>query len=139
MTRDAYTADQLAYRAAPARAPSLDAKYYRVRLAKGSPFSALKVWWGSAIDPVTQEVMCERPGMWRAVLNGEHVPIEDVSFLNDDAMAEPVIRGEIIDEIDYEVLLRTYLRAKVYEPDSPQANPRKKVDPLYCTTSILRG
>ena len=51
---------------------------YRVRLRRGAPDSAVRIWLGNSIDPVTGEEMSERPLLWQAELNGQRVPLEQV-------------------------------------------------------------
>lgn len=104
------------------------AKFYRLRLAKGAPFSSLKVWQGFPVDPGTGQMMFERPFIWRAFLNGEDVPIEDHAIEFDPITTEPVIKGEPITEEDYLLLMKIHLHAKEYTPHAPEAHPRKPVD-----------
>lgn len=108
----------------------LDPFFYRVRLTKGSAYSALKIWRGFPTDPDTGEVLVERPLIWRAFLNGEHVAIEDVMIEIDGLTGLPAIKGEPCDEVEYLHCLKTYLWAKDHAPAAPEANPRKAIDPL---------
>lgn len=51
---------------------------YRIRLTKGGPFVALRIWLGHPIDPATGEELTERGLRWQCRLNGtEFVPVED--------------------------------------------------------------
>ena len=67
---------------APSRGPALDPEApepgcYRVRLRRDAPDSALRIWLGPSLDPLTGEEMLERPLHWQCALNGQRVPVED--------------------------------------------------------------
>lgn len=128
MSRADYTAAQLAYRSTATPSANKPTRLYRTRLAKGAPWSAIKVWWGFPVDPETGEILLERSPCWRAILNGDHVPIEDVSIEIDGLTQEPMLRAELIDETEYDYLLATNLWAKTHAPNAPEANPRQRVD-----------
>jgi hypothetical protein len=102
--------------------------FYRIRLVKSAPYSALKIWHGFPIDNVTGELLFSRYPIWRAILNGEHVPIEDVMVEIDGITKRPVIKGEEIDDVEYFMILKRHLWARAHAPDSPEANPAQKVD-----------
>ncbi len=106
----------------------MSAKFYKIRLAKGAPYSALKIWRGFPINPDDGSLMMDRPILWRAFLNGEDVPVEDHAIEFDQITTEPVIKGELISEDDYLLLMKTNLWAKEHKPDAPEANPRKAID-----------
>ena len=93
--------------------------YYRRRLVKDGPWVAVKVWKGFPIDPVTGEMLFERPQMWRGLLNGDDVDIWDVW---------PECSGGKISEEEYVFILTRHLWAKVHDPTAPEANPRKPID-----------
>lgn len=51
---------------------------YRIRLTKGGPFVALRIWLGPPIDPATGDEVPERGMRWQCRLNGiQLVPVED--------------------------------------------------------------
>lgn len=102
--------------------------FYRVRLVKGAPWSAVKLWKGFSIDPDTLELLTERPFIWRAILNGEHVDVYDVVIEFDGITQMPVVKGEQVNEAEYEFLLGDHLWAKAHAPDEPAAKPRERVD-----------
>ena len=73
-------------RAAPRpsnRGPALDPETpvpgcYEVRLVRGGPPVALRIWLGPPLDPATGAEVPERGVRWQCQLNGnELVPIED--------------------------------------------------------------
>ncbi len=102
--------------------------FYKIRLAKGSVWSALKVWFGPPVDPINEQPMWDRSPIWRAFLNGEHVPIEDIMTEMDGVTGLPTIKGDACTEEDYLFYLRDHLWAKANKPDDPAANPRQKID-----------
>jgi hypothetical protein len=58
----------------PRRGPSYDteipvAGHYLVKLRKGGPPVALRLWWGPPLDPETGEPM-DRAPRWNCMLNG---------------------------------------------------------------------
>jgi hypothetical protein len=93
--------------------------HYRRRLTKGGVWCAVKIWHGFPLDPVTGELLVERSPIWRAMLNGEHV---DVWTQWPDCSGEPITEDE------YMFLLKDHLWSVDNAPDSPQANPRAKID-----------
>lgn len=51
---------------------------YRIRLRKGGPPVALRIWLGPSIDPATGEEVQERGFRWQCSINGgDRVPVED--------------------------------------------------------------
>lgn len=104
--------------------------YFRTRLTKDAPLSALHVWRGYPTDPDTGETLYERPQLWRAMLNGKHVPIEDVMIEIDGATGLPAIKGEPCDEIEYLRILKTYQWAQEHAPHLPEARPREAINHL---------
>lgn len=50
--------------------------FYRIRLVKGGPYCALRIWLGHGIDPATNEEVQERGFRWQCSLNGQRVPFE---------------------------------------------------------------
>lgn len=66
----------------PSRGPSFDpetpvAGCYRIRLRKGGPPVALRIWRGASIDPATGEEVQERSPTWQCEVNGtDRVPVD---------------------------------------------------------------
>jgi len=50
--------------------------HYRIRLVKGGPYCALRIWLGHSIGPEGQE-MTDRGFRWQCTVNGQRVPFED--------------------------------------------------------------
>lgn len=65
---------------APSRGPGFDPDipapgFYRVRLRRGAPDSAVRIWLGPSIDPATGQESQERGWFWQCTLNGQRVPL----------------------------------------------------------------
>ena len=118
----------------------MTARYYAVTMTKGGVRVPLKVWHGHPIDPDTGETLTERPAIWRGIRDGE--PCDMYPRNGGGCIIEygngpdqpPIIMGEEIDEDEYEYLTQLNAYKRAYEPNSPEANPRKAVDLL--TTPI---
>lgn len=94
---------------------------YRLRLRSGAVYSAIRIWHGQPLDPVTGEEM-DRSPRWCALANGEPVMFFDRIW--------PACTAEPIDRQEYDYLIATYEWGKTNAPDSPQANPHRKVNLL---------
>ena len=101
-------------------------RWYAVTQTKGGIRVPLKVWFAYPTDPVTGETLTERPALWRAIRDSEETPIEHVMLEMQDG--QPLIVGEEIDEDEYEFLTQRNAHKRQYEPDSPEANPRKPIN-----------
>jgi hypothetical protein len=89
---------------------------YRIRLAKGAPDSAIRIWIGYSIDPATGEEMTERSFHWQCTLNGVRVPLENYW------------PGCARDPISIEEHDAIVARNKTLDEDSPFYDPRKPID-----------
>ena len=94
------------------------AGHYRLRLRKGAPWSAVRIWQGFGTDPLTGETL-ERGWIWRATLNGVEVRPERVW---------PNCAGEPIDRAEHDYLVAIHRHAVEHEPDLPEAAPYTPVD-----------
>jgi hypothetical protein len=101
--------------------------YYAVRLVKNGPRVPLKIACISAQDPETGEDL-DRSPVWRAWRNGDEVDIFHAIIDFDGLTMLPVVKGETIDEREYEHLLRLKQWAEKHAPDAPEANPRRPID-----------
>jgi hypothetical protein len=89
---------------------------FRVRLTRGAPDSAVRIWLGFPRDPETGEEMTERPYSWQATLNGAPVPLDRCW---PGCARDPISR----DEHD-----RLVERNRTMDPESPFYDPRRRVD-----------
>lgn len=89
---------------------------YRVRLRKGAPDSAVRIWLGHSQDPATGEEMLERPFFWQCTLNGQRVPLERCW---PECATDP-ISAEEHDRITE--------RNRTMDPESVFYDPRKPID-----------
>lgn len=96
------------------------AGYFKTRLRSGAVFVGVRIWFGPPHDPDTGEEM-DRSHRWQAECNGRYVELEEVW---------PRCAGERVDRDEYEYLCRLQEWGEEFAPDSPQANPHRKVDLL---------
>jgi hypothetical protein len=98
--------------------------YYRMRLKMGGAFVGVRVWHGAPLDPETGEEM-DRSWRWQALVNDGPVLLERVW---PKCAADPVSQSE------YEYLCTVHQWAKQHAPNSPQANPMQRINPLTAPT-----
>lgn len=110
-------------RAAP-RGPAYDPETpvpgcFRIRLRRGGPPVALRIWLGLPIDPATGDEVEERGFRWQCAINGgERVPVEDYW---------PGCARDPISQAEHD---RIVAESRTMDPDSHFYNPRKPVDRL---------
>lgn len=102
------------------------AGWYRFRLVSGGHPVAVKIWHGPPHDPDTGEEL-DRGWRWQAQANGEPIDLDRVW---------PGCAREPIPAAEAEYLLGVAVWARENAPDSPQANPRKKIDLLDSATPL---
>jgi hypothetical protein len=102
--------------------------FYRLRLVRGAAYSAVKVWYGYPIDPDTDETLTERPAMWRCEINGLPDSIDAVMVEMDGDTGRPVIKGDLVSEIDYRLVMERVQWATTHAPNHPDASVRKPLD-----------
>lgn len=95
------------------------AGHYRI-WPDGGMASGIRVWFGPPLDPVTGEEL-DRSHRWQAHENGAYVELERVW---PKAAKDPITQAE------YEYLVGRVEWGRKHAPDSPQAQPRRKVDLL---------
>jgi len=100
------------------------AGYYRMRLRSGAAFCGIRIWHGAPLDPVTGEEM-DRSHRWQAQANGEPIDLERVW---------PKCAADPVDEAEHQYLCGVQAWAKKNAPDSPQANPMRRINPLTAPT-----
>lgn len=100
------------------------AGYYRMRLRSGAAFCGIRIWHGAPLDPVTGEEM-DRSHRWQAQANGEPIDLERVW---------PKCAADPVDEAEYQYLTSVHAWAKENAPNSPQANPMRRINPLTAPT-----
>lgn len=96
------------------------AGYYRMRLRSGAIKSAVRVWFGPPLDPVTGEVL-DRSYRWQAMADGEYVDLDRVW---------PACAADPITLPDYDFMLKRREWAREHAPDSAYAHAGRKYDPL---------
>lgn len=96
---------------------------YRIRLARGGPPVALRIWLGPSIDPATGEEVTERGFRWQCAINGGgRVPVEDYW---PGCARDPISRAEH-DRIAAE--------SRTMDEASHFYDPRRRIDPLHAPT-----
>jgi len=113
--------------AAPASGSSVEtpqAGWYSHRLVAGGHPVAVKIWFGPPHDPVTGEEM-DRHWRWQATANGAPIDID---------LVWPRCGREPIAATEAEYLTGLSAWAKQNAPESPAANPHKKIDLLSPAT-----
>ena len=107
-------------KAGPAFNPDIPAAgCYRIRLKKGGPFAALRIWLGPPLDPDTGEEMENRPWRWQARLNGAEL-VPPANFWP----------GCARDSITEEEHNRLCALSATMDPAHPFYDPLRKVDRL---------
>jgi len=100
------------------------AGHYRMRLRSGATYCGIRIWHGAPLDPVTGEEL-DRSHRWQAQANGEMIDL---------ARVWPKCANEPIDADEYQYLCGLQSWAKAHAPDSPQANPYRKINHLTAPT-----
>lgn len=85
---------------------------------KGVEVAACIQYERTAAEPSNPDNLMDRSAILTARINGEIVPLDRV-WLS---------RGRQIDEAEYNWLLADRAWAKKYRPNSPEANPGRKID-----------
>lgn len=98
--------------------------YYQMRLRSGAVRVGVRIWFGPPLDPVTGEEM-DRSHRWQAHVNGSYFDLERVW---------PKCAAEPIDETEYRYLGAIQAVAQQRAPDSPHANPMRRINPLTAPT-----
>lgn len=102
-------------------------RFYAVKLVSGGLRCAAKVWHGAPADPVTGELL-DRSHRWQALLHGEEVAPFSVILEIDAISGQAVVKGEEIDEAEYQHILDVRAWALAHNTDAPEASPRQKID-----------
>ncbi len=97
---------------------------FRMRLRTGGVFVGVRIWFGAPHDPVTGEEM-DRSHRWQAEANERPTALD---------RAWPKCAGEPIGREEYAYLVAQQRWGEVNAPDSPQANPAKRINPLTAPT-----
>lgn len=96
------------------------AGYYRTRLRSGAVFVGVRIWFGQPLDPVTYQPL-DRSLRWCAAVNGKPVELD---------LVWPRCAGNPISASEYAYLMTLQDWAQDHAPDTPIADPMRRVDPL---------
>ena len=94
--------------------------HYRMRLRQGAVFSAIRIWHGPPLDPVTGEEL-DRGHRWQCTINGQLADLE---------RAWPRCAADAISKAEYDYLIGRQAWAQQHAPGSPDADPTKPIDLL---------
>lgn len=99
--------------------------FWLLRLVKGGPEVPARIYrQTTTCEPGNAENAMDRPGFLVAEISGEPVEIESVWHR----------RGREIDSYEYAVALESQIHDRIFRPQSPSANPTKRIDLL--TTAL---
>jgi hypothetical protein len=93
---------------------------YRMRLRSGAVMVGVRIWHGPPLDPDTGEEL-DRSHRWQATANGRPIDLERVW---------PKCAADPIDQREHDFLTTSQAWGEDNAPESPQANPHKRVDLL---------
>lgn len=94
------------------------AGHYRYKLVAGGHPVAICIWHGAPLDPVTGEEL-DRSHRWQATANGDPIDLD---------RCWPACGREPISPQEADYLTKLSRWARENAPDSPAADPRKKID-----------
>lgn len=94
--------------------------HFRMRLVSGGVPVGIRIWYGPPHDPVTGEEL-DRSWRWQATANDKPIDLERVW---------PRCAGDPIGEVEHAYLVAQQRWGERHAPDSPQADPTRKVDLL---------
>lgn len=99
------------------------AGFYKMKLRSGGHPVGVRVWFGAPLDPalLPEKVELDRGHRWQALANDRAIDLDRVW---------PRCGFEPIDEAEYRYLAGLQSWAEANAPDSPQANPHRRIDPL---------
>lgn len=96
------------------------AGFYRMRLRSGGMLVGVRIWHGAPLDPVTGEEL-DRSHRWCAAVNGRPYDLERVW---------PACAREPSTAEEYAFLGAQQTWGERHAPDSPQADPTRRIDPI---------
>ena len=98
--------------------------HYRMRLRSGGVLVGIRIWWGRPLDPIDGTEL-DRSLRWNATANGRPIDLE---------RAWPKCADDPITEEEAAYLATVQSWAETHAPDSPQANPTRRINPLTAPT-----
>lgn len=98
--------------------------YYRMRLRSGGVLVGIRIWWGQPLDPIDGTPL-DRSLRWNATANGRPIDLE---------RAWPKCAADPITEAEAAYLATVQEWGEKHAPDSPQANPQRRINPLTAPT-----
>lgn len=111
----------------PVRIDVPQAGFYQTKLIKGGVWVAVRIWWGFPTSLEADETTDRLPG-WNAERDGEPV---DVFQVWPDCSDEPIPDSE------YAFMLARAAHDRIHNPNSPYANPRRRIDPMTAPLPVF--
>jgi len=96
------------------------AGFYKMKLRSGAMHVGVKIWFGPPLDPIDGTEL-DRSHRWQAEVNGRPFDL---------LRAWPSCAKEPSNEGEYRYLTSLQAWGEEHAPDSPQANPTRRVDLL---------
>jgi hypothetical protein len=93
---------------------------YKMKLRSGGYPVAVRIFYGPPLDPVTGEEL-DRGWRWQSFVNGQYHSLE---------LCWPRCAADPITQKEADYLAKVQKWGQENAPDSPQANPHKRVDLL---------
>lgn len=93
---------------------------YRMKLVSGAVASAIRIWHGLPLDPVTGDEL-DRAPCWNAAANGKQIALD---------RAWPKCADAPIDAQEYAYLIARHAWGEEHAPQSPQARPDQPINLL---------
>ena len=97
------------------------AGHYRMKLVRGGPWIAVRLWFGPPLDPETHEPL-DRSHRWYALRDGREVEVHHVW---------PSCAVEPITEAEYGYMLAASAWDRQHDPLAPASAPDEPIDLLH--------
>lgn len=92
--------------------------FYKARMVRGGPWTAIKIWFAPTNDPETGEPL-DRSPRWHATRNGIEIDVWRVW---------PGCSGRPITEDEYEKMIWAQLDAALGDRDDPVLSPTRPIE-----------
>jgi hypothetical protein len=92
--------------------------HYKMRIRSGAVYVGIRLWFGPPLDPIDGTEL-DRATRWNCTANGAAIDLDRVW---------PKCAGDPITEAEHDYLAGVQAWGEANAPDSPQANPHKRVD-----------
>ena len=101
--------------------------WYRLKLVKGGCWVGAEIRFEPPRDPVTNELL-DRSWRWYAVVDGRADPVRDHGLQPTKRVWWVYNYGQPVAREIHDWLVADRAHARAWRPDSPEANPLKRID-----------